>query len=200
MRPAGSRTTRRNFVPSSSGGADGCRVTFHTAALRRVAAGKDSAAMDSLQTQFDGRDPTVLLVDDNPDDRELALMAIRQLPRRVDVVQAADGIEAMEWLQLGKEEPGLVARAAQQPALILLDVNMPRLDGKQFLRRLRADERLARLPVVMFTTSTAPWDVDECYDAGCNVYLVKPFAAEELVRVLGDLFRVFLDSAELPTR
>ena len=155
----------------------------------------------------------VLLVDDNPDDRELALMAIRRLPRRLEVLEAADGLEAFEVLRprlasTGPEAAGGGAGGAGAggagggplPALILLDVNMPRLDGKQFLRRLRADERLSRVPVVMFTTSTAPWDVDESYDAGCNVYLVKPFAAEELVRMLGDLFRVYLEYAELPTR
>ena len=146
---------------------------------------------------------TVLLVDDNPDDRELTLMAIRSLPRRVEVVQAADGLEAMEFLRppAGAGGGGGGAGATRpRPALILLDVNMPRLDGKQFLQRLRADASLPRIPVAMFTTSTAPWDVDESYAAGCNVYLVKPFAAEELTRMLGDLFRVYLDFAELPSR
>lgn len=138
---------------------------------------------------------TVLLVDDNPDDRELTLMAIRVLAQRVEVLEAADGLEAMDALR-----PGSDASSAARPALILLDVNMPRLDGKQFLRRLRADEELARTPVIMFTTSTAPWDVDESYAAGCNLYLVKPFAAEELKRMLGDVFRVYLDHAELPSR
>ena len=152
--------------------------------------------MAEVGSDAEGRGgPVVLLVDDNPDDRELALIAIRRLPQRLEVIEAADGLEALERLR-----PAVGDRVSPRPSLILLDVNMPRLDGKQFLRQLRADERLAKLPVVMFTTSTAPWDVDESYAAGCNVYLVKPFAADELARMLGDVFRVYLEYAELPTR
>ncbi|BAM04272.1 response regulator [Phycisphaera mikurensis] len=143
--------------------------------------------------------PVVLLVDDNPDDRELARMAIASLQRPLDVVEAMDGLEALDLLR-NRGADKRVSGPLPRPSLILLDVNMPRLDGKQFLRELRGDERYARLPVVMFTTSTAPWDVDESYAAGCNLYLVKPFAADELTRMLGDLFRLYLEFAELPSR
>ena len=148
------------------------------------------------------RPPVVLLVDDNPDDRELALLALRQLPQPLEVVEARDGLEALEMLGVRGAADASVAGSAPaplRPAFVLLDVNMPRLDGKHFLRRLRADARGASLPVVVFTTSTAPWDIDECYAAGCNVYLVKPLGAEDLLRMFGDVCRVFLEAAELPS-
>jgi len=117
----------------------------------------------------------VLLVEDNPDDEELALEAFRRKGVRNPVVVVRDGRAAIDWLLAaldGKDGKRL-------PALTLLDVNLPLLGGVEVLRRLRAHPRLAMLPVVVLSTSSEPRDLRDCYAAGANAYVVKPveFAA-----------------------
>ena len=134
------------------------------------------------------RVPCVLLVDDSEDDVDLALMALRTLPQRPEVRVARDGVEALELMRSGDPKPGLV----------LLDLNMPRLDGAGVLRERRQDGALRKIPVVVFSTSAADWDVDQSYDLGANGYMVKPLEVDRLDAMLGDLLRVFFEHLRTP--
>lgn len=123
----------------------------------------------------------ILLVEDNSSDVELALRAFRtnRLSNRIHV--ARDGVEALEFL-FGDDG------AASQLCVVLLDVKMPRMDGLEVLRRMRADERTRHLPVVMMTSSSEESDRVSSYNLGANSYIVKPVDFEnftEAVRVIG---------------
>ncbi|MGY2895821.1 response regulator [Deinococcus sp. UYEF24] len=109
----------------------------------------------------------VLLVDDNPNDLELALEVLGQGQDRTQVVTAQGGPEAMAYLETHRGQ-------CERPSLVLLDLNMPQLDGLGVLDAIRADAALHDIPVVMLTTSREPSDIQACYKRGANGYLVKP--------------------------
>jgi CheY-like chemotaxis protein len=127
---------------------------------------------------------TVLYVEDDPDDRLLAEMAHRESGAVNPLVFVADGEAALAYLRLsGPESDG---SDRPRPGIILLDLNMPGIDGRETLRIIRADPCLRRIPVVILTTSAAQDDIARSYDAGANSYIVKPSAIGSLV----DLFRM----------
>jgi chemotaxis family two-component system response regulator Rcp1 len=121
----------------------------------------------------------ILLVEDNPDDVELTLEALSQtkLANRVAVVE--DGVEAMAYLK----RQGKYADAAR-PALILLDLNMPRKDGRQVLEEIKADSELASIPVVVLTTSQAEEDIVRSYQLHANCYISKPVDLTQFMKVV----------------
>ena len=129
---------------------------------------------------------TILLVEDNPDDELLAMRALASNRVANDIVVARDGVEALEYL-FG--EGRFAGRdLASQPALILLDLKLPKIDGLEVLRRIRADERTALLPVVVLTTSGEERDMVASYRLGANSYIRKPVdftQFSEAVRQLG---------------
>lgn len=140
--------------------------------------------------------PDILLVEDSIDDIELTLRAFsRQQPvQKVAVVQ--DGEEALEYLfcegrYLGRSEEA-------PPALVLLDLNLPKLSGVQVVRRMRADPRTQLVPVVMLTTSAEPGDLIECYAGGANSYVRKPVDYQDFTEVVGQLGRYWLDLNRRP--
>lgn len=114
----------------------------------------------------------ILLVEDNHDDVDLTMMALEKSSFSSEVVVAHDGVEALEYLN------GIGGVAGPDhtlmPKLILLDLKMPRMDGLECLRRIRADERTRLLPVVVFTTSNEESDKIESYKLGANSYIPKP--------------------------
>jgi len=115
--------------------------------------------------------PTILIAEDNPNDVELTLEALSQhhLANRVTVTH--DGVEAMEYL---RREGAFSDRAPGDPAVLLLDIKMPRKDGLEVLREIRGDPALRRLPVVILTSSREEQDLITSYDLGVNAYVVKP--------------------------
>jgi two-component system, response regulator len=126
---------------------------------------------------------TILLVDDSPDDVALTLRALRKsnMTNRVDV--ASDGEEALQFLLPGDGET-----ASPLPALVLLDINLPKVNGLDVLRAVRAHERTRYLPIVVLTTSTEESDILKTYDLGANSFVRKPVVFPEFleaVRVLG---------------
>ena len=128
----------------------------------------------------------ILLVEDTPDDAELTMMSLKRSGLLNEVVVAEDGLEALDYLFCEGRYAGRTSHDA--PALILLDIKMPRLDGIEVLQRLRADERTKVLPVVMLTTSTEDTDLARAYEAGANAYVRKPVSLvefQEAVRQLG---------------
>lgn len=128
----------------------------------------------------------ILLVEDNPDDEALAIRALKRHHVRNEIVVAHDGVEALDYL-FGT---GLYAECNPlfKPAVILLDLKLPRVDGLEVLRRLREDERTRLLPVVVLTTSSEEQDMLNSYSLGCNSYIRKPvdfIQFSEAIRQLG---------------
>ncbi len=115
---------------------------------------------------------SILLIEDNPDDEALTMRAFKKNNIKNDVVVARDGLEAVEYLfATGKYAD---RDAAELPQVVLLDLKLPKLDGLEVLRRIRADERTSLLPVVILTSSKEERDVVESYRLGCNSYVRKP--------------------------
>src|SRR5688572_11268354 len=115
------------------------------------------------------RDTKILLVEDNEGDILLTLEAFRQasITKHIDVVR--DGEEAIQYLNKKNQYTD-----AETPDLIFLDINLPRVDGKEVLQHVKSTEMLANIPVIMLTTSDAKEDIDECYNKGVNCYITKP--------------------------
>lgn len=122
---------------------------------------------------------TILLVEDNPDDVELTRIAFVEanLANQLDVV--SDGAEALDYLFARGAHSG--RNPDELPSIILLDLNLPKLDGREVLQAIRADERTRGLPVVVLTTSAEPFDVEASYALGVNSYIRKPVNFEQFV-------------------
>lgn len=114
----------------------------------------------------------ILLVEDNPDDEELTLMALEKNNILNEVVVARDGAEAVDFL-FGNG-PGSAMDRKTLPAIILLDLKLPKVNGLELLQKIRASERTRMLPVVILTSSMEDKDVIESYSLGCNSYVRKP--------------------------
>ena len=131
-------------------------------------------------------DKIILLVEDNPDDEALTLRALKKNNIQNEVVVARDGVEALDYLFGIGIHSGRNTRI--QPQIILLDLKLPRIDGLEVLRQLRADQRTALLPVAILTTSNEERDILSSYQLGANSYIRKPVDFEqfmEAVRQLG---------------
>jgi CheY-like chemotaxis protein len=120
----------------------------------------------------------ILLVDDSPEDRELALDALEQNNLANEVTVLRDGVEALDYMFRRGEFSG---REDRDPAVILLDLKMPRLDGLEVLRELKGEPRFKNIPVVMMTSSREDRDLEACYALGVNAYVVKPLDFHEFV-------------------
>jgi len=131
------------------------------------------------------KDHTILLVEDNPDDVLLTKRAFAKNNIANDMVVAGDGDEALDYL-FGM---GSYAGAERQPLphIVLLDLNLPKISGLDVLRRMRADERTRRIPVVVLTTSTEETDLIRSYDLGANSYVRKPVDFGEFVTAANQL-------------
>lgn len=137
------------------------------------------------------RESRILLVEDNADDAELALQALRRNDVKAEIEVVADGVMALERL-LDTSRP--------LPDLVLLDLKLPRVDGREVLRVLRADERTRALPVVMLTSSAESSDLEECYRLGANSYVRKPTDFDAFVGLIGDVGRYWLGHNCSPLR
>lgn len=144
-------------------------------------------------------DRKILLVEDNPDDELLALRALKKNNIANEVVVAHDGQEALDYLF---SEGSYAGQEIPLPEVILLDLKLPKVDGLEVLRRIRADERTRRVPTVILTTSNETVDIETSYDRGCNSYIRKPVDYEqflEAVRQLGLYWLVLNKSASPDT-
>lgn len=118
----------------------------------------------------------VLLVEDNPRDAELALRVLKKNRLANHLVHVRDGQAALDWLFGTGEYEG--RDASQRPKFVLLDLKLPKVDGLEVLRTMRADERTRLIPVVMMTSSREEQDLIQSYQLGVNSYIVKPMAFE----------------------
>ena len=127
----------------------------------------------------------VLLVEDNPDDEALTLRALKKNNILNEVVVARDGSEALDCLLGSSGKPPRIR--LDQLAVVLLDLKLPKVNGLEVLRRLRADPRTRRLPIVILTSSKEEKDLVGAYDSGANSYVQKPVEFAEFVRAAGHL-------------
>ncbi|RDG38324.1 response regulator [Streptomyces corynorhini] len=137
--------------------------------------------MNSLSRTYD-----VLLVEDDPADALLIEEALREHGMARSISQAEDGLAALDYLR----DP-----ANARPDLIVLDLNMPRMNGRELLEVLKDDQRLLTIPVVVLTTSGAPDDVRAAYDRHANAYVVKPLHLDEFTRAVRSIDAFFLETA-----
>ena len=126
----------------------------------------------------------ILLAEDNPNDVELTLAALHEANLANEIVVVGDGAEALDWLHRRGKFAG---RATPQPALVLLDLKMPRVDGLEALRQIRADAALHPLPVVILTSSREESDLHQSYALGANAFVVKPVDFEQFIASIGKL-------------
>jgi len=134
----------------------------------------------------------ILLVDDDSAGAELTVAALSEFDLGVEIDITADGEEALDYLF---RRGAYAARAAQLPALVLLDLKMPKVDGHEVLRQIRADARLHRLPVIVLTSSDQEADKRLSRSLGSNGYLVKPVSIDDFIEDLREMpqFWSFLD-------
>ncbi|NUS38497.1 MAG: response regulator [Lysobacter sp.] len=124
-------------------------------------------------------DKEILLVEDNPDDVELTRIAFREAKVANNLVVVNDGAEALDYLFARGAYAG--RNADDLPSIVLLDLNLPKVDGREVLQAIRASEKTRSLPVVVLTTSTEPFDVEASYALGVNSYIQKPVDFERFV-------------------
>ena len=124
---------------------------------------------------------SILLVDDSPRDTELTLDALAQHNLANEVVALRDGVEALDYLHRRGQFAG---RAAGNPAVVLLDLKMPRVDGIEVLRQIKSDPQLRIIPVVVLTSSREEQDLVNSYQLGVNAYIVKPVQFQEFVEAV----------------
>ncbi|MDP2034529.1 MAG: response regulator [Polaromonas sp.] len=136
----------------------------------------------------------ILLVDDQEDQAMLVKAAFEVARIEAVINYVSGGVECLAYLR--KE---LDYSAVRTPDLILLDLNMPQMNGFQVLEHLAADFQLKHIPVVVLTTSTNPTDVRKCYSLGCNSYISKPFDFDELAKAMGLMYRYWFHLAALPS-
>ena len=135
--------------------------------------------------------PPILLVEDNPLDVDLTLRAFKRRNLVNPVHVARDGEEALAWIPLWEA-------GETQPAVILLDLNMPRVDGLSVLRSLKTRDRLRRIPIVILTTSKEDRDINTAYDLGANSYIVKPVDFDKFMQVAQQIELYWCITNELP--
>jgi two-component system response regulator len=138
----------------------------------------------------------ILLVEDNPDDEKLTVRALKKNNIVNEVAIARDGAEALDYLFATGAHSSRDVKAL--PALVLLDLKLPKLDGLEVLRRIRADERMMRLPVVILTSSKEEQDLTQAYNGGVNSYIRKPVDFMEFTEVVRQLGLYWLVLNEKP--
>jgi len=143
------------------------------------------------------RSRVILLVEDNPDDVELTLHAFEESRSANEIVVARDGAEALEYLGLSAAGPARDPRRPV-PEVVLLDLKLPKVDGLEVLRRIRAGERTRYLPVVILTSSREEQDVVQSYDLGANSFVRKPVDFVQFIEAARQLGLYWLVLNELP--
>ncbi len=138
---------------------------------------------------------TILMADDDDDDYLLTKKALAETKLANTLIRVEDGEELMEYLkQRGKYENVDVSR----PGMILLDLNMPRKDGRETLKEIKSDPELRDIPVIIFTTSKAEEDIFRSYQLGGNSFITKPVTFDKLVKVISELGAYWFKLVKLP--
>jgi CheY-like chemotaxis protein len=139
---------------------------------------------------------TILMADDDEDDRDLARDALEGTPLGKRMRFVIDGQDLIDYLR--HDGPYATTEPVPPPSIILLDLNMPRKDGREALAELKADERLRRIPVVVLTTSSDEVDVQRAYELGASSYITKPVTHAQLTQVMQGVAEYWSEIVELP--
>ena len=146
-----------------------------------------------MNTEILGKPIDILLVEDNPGDARLALESLKESKIRNTLHWVQDGLEAMKFLhRQGSYEN------APRIDLILLDLNMPKMDGREVLAEIKSDNDLKRIPVVIFTISKAEEDILKAYDLHTNCYITKPLDLDRFLKVIQSIEDFWLTIVRLP--
>lgn len=135
----------------------------------------------------------ILLVEDNPGDVRLTKEALKECKIRNHLNVVVDGIEAMDYLH-GRG----AHKDARRPDLILLDLNLPKMDGREVLAKVKSDEKLHKIPVVILTSSEAERDIAKSYDLHANCYITKPIDLHQFLTVVEEIQEFWLTIVRLP--
>jgi CheY-like chemotaxis protein len=138
---------------------------------------------------------TILLIEDNPDDRELMRLAFAEINIQHNLITVSDGLEALDYLRRYQSDRDSYTLL---PSLILLDLNLPKLNGIEVLRRIRANFRTKFIPIVIISSSTEPQDLIDSYISGCNSYIRKPIGFTQLQYVVRQVSIYWLTVNQLP--
>ena len=178
------------LVASCDGAAHGRDVPS-----RRLGA---SHGASHIMNHDDGRPITILMADDDPEDRLLAREAFQEARLANDLRLVSDGEELMDYLFRRGDftDPSTSPR----PGLILLDLNMPKKDGREALQEIKNNVSFRTIPVIVMTTSKADEDVIRSYDIGANSYITKPVTFEKLVEIMRAIGQYWFEIVELPDR
>ncbi len=144
------------------------------------------------------KNPVIILIaDDDPEDRMLAKDALEENRLSNDLHFVEDGEELLDYL---KNKGRFTDRKAYpRPGLILLDLNMPKKDGREALREIKLDENLRQIPIVILTTSKAEEDIVRSYNLGVNSFITKPVTFDALVEIMKTLSKYWFEIVQLPT-
>jgi two-component system, chemotaxis family, response regulator Rcp1 len=137
----------------------------------------------------------LFLVEDNPGDIRLAKEMFKEANLRLNLTVAEDGVQAMEYLRKVCSDP-----RACKPELIILDLNLPRMDGRELLAEIKGNEELKRTPVIVLTSSTSVEDVRKAYGEHANCYIAKPVDLEEFARIIRTIEEFWFKTVILPSR
>lgn len=149
-----------------------------------------------MEDNLNSRQYPVLLVEDSHEDFAAFQRVVRLLEIENPIYRLEDGDEALDFLFRSGEYSH--PTEIPQPALILLDLNLPGTDGRDVIKQVKQAESLRKIPIVVLTTSSNPRDVQACYEYGANAYNVKPMGTEALRQTVGNIFSYWLDSVVLP--
>ena len=148
-----------------------------------------------MEKTANGQPANILLVEDNSGDARITMEVLDDCKVSTKVSLAKDGVEAMSFLRReGK------FRAAPRPDLILLDLNLPRRDGREVLTDIKEDADLGRIPVIVLSTSASEQDIHWAYEHHCNSYITKPGDLDEFITVIRSIEDLWLSTVTLPTR
>ena len=139
---------------------------------------------------------TILIADDDPDDRQMTKEALEENYLLNDLRFVENGEELMQYLN--REGPFANASNSPRPGLILLDLNMPKKDGREALKEIKSDPRLKRIPVIVLTTSKTEEDILRTYNLGVNCFITKPVSFKDLLEVTKSIGRYWFEIVELP--
>lgn len=137
------------------------------------------------------RTKSILYIEDSDEDFLSIKRAFRVLGFTDQLIRAESGNEAIKYLKSIKDDKN-------KPKLILLDLNMPGIDGKEVIKEIKQDKILRKIPVIVLTTSGYEKDIEDCYEGGANSYIVKPFEFENLVKAMSSLKSFWVETSKLP--
>ena len=132
----------------------------------------------------------VILIEDDPGDAEMIIRALKKTRANIELAHVEDGAAAIDLI-FGQGEYS--AEGIRIPEIVILDLNMPKMNGPHVLKRIRADERTRRIPVVVLTSSREDSDLSKCYDLGVNSYIVKPVEYKEFTKTISNIGHYWLE-------